>query len=96
MRAVERKFLQPFFHLGPYLRHEMAISSEFLKRTITYWQRFYGEDLTQEDAREIVENICSLFNLLNELDGDLENKNENSQKQENSSFCEGVKDVNGA
>ena len=74
----------------------MAVSSEFLKRTIRYWQGFYGEELTQEDAREIVENICSLFNLLNELDADLENRSDNSQKQKSSSFCVEVKDVNGA
>lgn len=71
----------------------MAISNEFLKRSITYWQQFYEEKLSQEDAREIVENICGFFNLLNKLYMDLRIKNEKSQKQDTSSSCEGMKDL---
>ena len=43
------------------------IDDEFLDRTIKEWQPFTAEQLTREDAREIIENVCDLFDLLNEI-----------------------------
>ena len=43
------------------------IDDEFLDRTIKEWQPFTTEKLTREDAREIIENVCDLFDLLNEI-----------------------------
>lgn len=45
----------------------MKISEEFLDKTIAYWQPFYEQPLTREDAREIIQNACDLFDLLNEI-----------------------------
>ncbi|MHC4122427.1 MAG: hypothetical protein ACYSSI_02545 [Planctomycetota bacterium] len=52
----------------------MAIDNEFLDKTIEHWQPFYKERLSREDAREIIENVCSLFDLLNEIDTELKMK----------------------
>jgi len=61
----------------------MEIGNEFLDKTIAYWQPFYKEKLTREDAREIIENTCNLFDLLNELDLEF-SKNGNLQEQNSS------------
>lgn len=45
----------------------MKIDERFLDKTIAYWQPFYEQSLTREDAREIIQNACDLFDLLNEL-----------------------------
>lgn len=39
-----------------------------IKETIEHWQPYSKEKLTEEDAREIIENTVALFDLLNELD----------------------------
>ena len=41
---------------------------KFLDTTIQAWQSDYPTPLTEEDARNIVDNITQLLNLLNELD----------------------------
>jgi hypothetical protein len=46
----------------------MKPSLELLKRTIEVWQPLSKEKLTEEDAREIIENMTGLFSLLLELD----------------------------
>jgi hypothetical protein len=43
-------------------------SKEFLEKTINTWQRYYQAPLTQEDAREIADNMIGLFSLLAELE----------------------------
>jgi hypothetical protein len=39
-------------------------SKEFLEETIQVWQPLSEEKLTEEDAREIVENLTGFFSLL--------------------------------
>lgn len=39
-------------------------SREFLEKTIHVWQPLSKERLTEEDAREIVENLTGFFSLL--------------------------------
>jgi hypothetical protein len=43
-------------------------SKEFLEKTIQVWQPLSEKELTEEDAREIVENMTGLFSFLIELD----------------------------
>jgi len=44
------------------------ITKLMIKETIEHWQPYSKEKLTEEDAREIIENTVGLFDLLNELD----------------------------
>ena len=44
-------------------------SKEFLQKTISFWQPYSKEKLTEEDAKGIIENVVQLFDLLNEIDG---------------------------
>lgn len=46
----------------------MSFSKEFLEKTIIFWQPYYKDPLSLEDAREICENITGFFNLLHEWD----------------------------
>lgn len=46
----------------------MKTSAELIKKTIEVWQPLSETTLTEEDAREIVENMTSLFSLLLELE----------------------------
>lgn len=46
----------------------MAITKEIIQETIQHWQPYSDTVLTDEDAREIIENTVALFDLLNELD----------------------------
>ncbi len=39
-----------------------------IKKTIEHWQPYSKEKLTEEDAREIIENTVAFFDLLNGLD----------------------------
>lgn len=43
-------------------------SQALLDKTIQCWQPLSKVPLTSEDAREIVANVCGLFNLLAKLD----------------------------
>ena len=43
------------------------IDEQFLDKTIEYWKPFSKNPLTREDAREIISNVTSLFDLLNEI-----------------------------
>lgn len=43
-------------------------SEQLLKETIRVWQPSYDEELTTQDAIEILDNTISLFELLDELD----------------------------
>jgi len=43
-------------------------SKQFLEKTIKIWQPYSPAPLSLEDAREIAENVTSLFCLLNELE----------------------------
>ena len=49
----------------------MNYSRELIQNTLDYWGPQYssiGEKLTEEDAREILDNVIGLFDLLAELD----------------------------
>jgi len=46
----------------------LAYSKEFIQKTLDVWQPYSKEKLTEEDAREIIENTVALFDLLGELD----------------------------
>ncbi|HJX50967.1 MAG TPA: hypothetical protein VJ438_05900 [Candidatus Nanoarchaeia archaeon] len=53
------------------------LSDEFLKSTIKIWQPYSSTPLTEEDAREIIENMTELFSFLAELEQKYkEDKNE--------------------
>jgi hypothetical protein len=41
-------------------------SKEILEKTIRVWQPLSEKQLTEEDAREIVENLTGFFSLLGE------------------------------
>ena len=43
-------------------------SEKLLKETIRVWQPSYEDELTTQDAIEILDNTISLFELLDELD----------------------------
>ena len=51
-------------------------SKELLEKTIRVWQPLGEEKLTEEDAREIVENLTGFFSLLGEWE------RENVEKEE--------------
>ena len=44
------------------------MNRDFLRKTIEVWQPLSEKRLTEEDAREIVENVTGLFSFLIELD----------------------------
>ena len=44
------------------------MNRDFLRKTIEVWQPLSEKRLTEEDAREIVENMTGLFSFLIELD----------------------------
>lgn len=46
----------------------MKYTKAFLDKTINIWQPYSPTTLTQEDAREITENMVSLFRFLKKLD----------------------------
>lgn len=42
-------------------------NEQFLDRVIAFWQPFYPQEkLTREDARQMIETVGSVFDLLNE------------------------------
>lgn len=43
-------------------------SKEFIQKTIDVWQPYSKNNLTEEDAREIADNMVNLFEFLVELD----------------------------
>lgn len=43
------------------------LDDKFLDKTIQEWQPYTGQKLTREDAREIIQNVCDLFDLLNQI-----------------------------
>jgi len=42
-------------------------SQKIIRETINTWQPLSSRELTEEDAREIIENYTGLFDLLREL-----------------------------
>lgn len=46
----------------------MVYSKKFIQKTIGVWQPYAKDRLTEEDAREIADNMINLFELLIELD----------------------------
>ncbi len=53
------------------------IDDKFLDETIKQWQSASPTPLTREDAREIIQNMCDLFDLLDEIDKELKCKTTN-------------------
>jgi len=49
-------------------------STEFLNKTIEIWQPFSSTPLSLNDAREITENMTSLFNFLLAKNKNIKNK----------------------
>jgi hypothetical protein len=43
-------------------------SQDFIERTKQVWQPYAPHPLTEEDAREIADNLTALFSFLAELD----------------------------
>lgn len=46
----------------------MVYSRELIQQTIDMWQPHSEDKLTEEDAREIIDNVTNLFEYLAELD----------------------------
>lgn len=46
----------------------VEMDRDFLQKTIEVWQPLSKKTLTEEDAREIVENMTGLFSFLIKLD----------------------------
>jgi len=42
------------------------VNDSFLKKTIKMWQPYSDQELTEEDAREIIQNLAGFFDLLAE------------------------------
>lgn len=42
----------------------MAISDELIEKTIKEWQPYSKEPLTKEDAREIIETVTRVYDVL--------------------------------
>lgn len=59
-----------------------SYSKELLRKTITTWQPFSSCVLSEEDAREITENIIRLFSLLSEWEKKDGEKSENKKEKE--------------
>ena len=57
-------------------------SQEFLEKTIRVWQPFSSSVLSEEDAREIAENIMGVFSLLSEWEKKDGEKSENNKEKE--------------
>lgn len=51
---------------------DITIDDDFLDKTIQVWQPYTREKLTREDAREIIQNVCDLFDLLNQIKKEIE------------------------
>jgi len=46
----------------------MSYSREFIQETIRVWQPYSKEKLTEEDAREIADNMVGLYSFMLELE----------------------------
>jgi ABC-type enterochelin transport system ATPase subunit len=53
------------------------ITKEMIQNTLDHWQPYSKDKLTEEDAREIIQNTVDLFDLLEKLD----------REQKSSHFC---------
>jgi hypothetical protein len=58
----------------------MTCSKELIQKTIDHWQPYSKEKLTEEDAREIIENAVALFDLLDKLDREQQKNITNARK----------------
>ena len=54
--------------------HTFKYSKEFLNKTIQVWQPYSPTPLSLNDAREITENMASLFNFLLTENKNIKNK----------------------
>ena len=58
----------------------MPYSKEFIQKTIDLCQPYSKDKLTEEDAREIADNLINFFELLIELDKKYDLCEEENQK----------------
>lgn len=42
----------------------MPVSEEFLDKTIQAWQPYYKETLTREDARQMIDTVYNVWEIL--------------------------------
>lgn len=42
----------------------MAISKEFIKKTVAFWEKRYGHKLTEQEALDIIQASVEVFRLL--------------------------------
>jgi hypothetical protein len=54
--------------LWAFLLRISKLNDSFLKKTIDTWQPHSNKKLTEEDAREMAENVSGLFSFLSELE----------------------------
>ena len=57
----------------------MKTKVELIKKTIEVWQPLSNEKLSEEDAREIIENIAGFFSNLKRWDDEERRKQENEK-----------------
>ena len=43
-------------------------SSDFIDDTVRFWERRLGRTISEEDAREMIQNVVGVFRVLNEWD----------------------------
>ena len=46
------------------MKPSSAVNDHLVDQTIALWQPRIGRELTQEDARQIIENVTGFFSLL--------------------------------
>ena len=61
----------------------MPYSKEFIQETIKVWQPYSKEKLTEEDAREIADNVINLYTFMLELERKYKTCEEKSKKEAN-------------
>lgn len=55
-------------------RPKLRYSRQLIDETIEVWQPYYDKKLTDEDAREIIENVAAFFGALMGWRRDLRNR----------------------
>lgn len=66
----------PVENLGDFERRraKARYSRQLIDETIEVWQPYYDKKLSDEDAREIIENMAAFFGALMGWRGDLRNR----------------------
>jgi hypothetical protein len=61
--------------MGFFVKKEF-VKDSILKKTVEVWQPLTKEKLTEEDAREIIDNITGFFSVLKKWDDEERRKKE--------------------